>query len=387
MTRARQALAAALLLAAGQAWGDVGPCAGSRSSLGLSLSRYPHAGATGGLVGRGVLTWRCRARLGRLRAGLGIRIARTAGGPTVVDLPGTYLRWRRGRLSTEAGMRREVLGALEAWQPLDVFNARDWTDGPWRFERLATPALRLAWTPRPELRLAVDWSPRTRVPVWPQGEALRPYPLPLLQGHRFDRRGAVQLRADLSRGPVELALAYWRGPSREPRVRPTPDLGALRPLFPALRQAAAVLSVAAGDVLVKLEAGRRWSGGVGYVLGGAGIAWFQPSVAGGRASGTFLLEWYRDLRPASQPPVLFDRDLYVGYRLDLPGAADARLQLGVVRDLRRGSRVWVAEGARRLGERVTLVLAAEAYRAGVSDRAMVSLDDDDRVLVEVRWHW
>jgi len=385
--RAGLALAAALLLTAGQAWGDGGLCAGSRGSLGLSLSRYPHAGGTGGSVGRGELTWRCRARLGRLRAGLGIRLARSAHGPTVVDLPGTYLRWRRGALAMEAGMRREVLGALEAWQPLDVFNARDWTDGPWRFERLATPSLRIAWRPRPVLRLAVDWSPRTRVPVWPHGAALRPYPLPLIQRRRFDRRGAVQLRADLSRGPVELALAFWRGPSREPLVRPAPGLAALQPLFPALRQAAVALSVAAGDVLVKIEAGRRWSGGVGYALGGAGIAWFQPSVAGGRASGTFLLEWYRDLRPGSQPPVLFDRDLYVGYRLDLPGTADARLQVGVIRDPRRGSTVWVAEGARRLGERVTLVLAAEAYRAGMSDRAMSALDDDDRVLVEMRWHW
>lgn len=385
--RARHALAAVLLLTAGQGWGDSGPCTSSRGSLGLSLSHYPHSGTTGGFVGRGALTWRCRARLGRLRAGLGIRLARTAGGPTVVDLPGTYLRWRRGTLSMEAGMRREVLGTLEAWQPLDVFNARDWTDGPWRFERLATPSLRLAWTLRPELRLAVDWSPRVRNPAWPDGGALRPYPLPLVQGRRFDRRGAVQLRADLSQGPVELALAFWRGPSREPHVRPAPGRAALRPVFPALRQTAVALSVAAGDVLVKVEAGRRWSGGVVYTLGGAGITWFQPSLAEGRASGALLIEWYRDLRPDSLPPVLFDKDLYVGYRLDLPGAADARLQLGVIRDLRRGSTVWVAEGARRLGDRITLILAAEAYRAGTSDRAMSALDDDDRVLVEMRWHW
>ncbi len=314
-----------------------------------------------------------------------LRLADAGDGRGHVDLREAYWLHRGDGWSLTAGIDKVFWGVTESRHLVDIVNQTDGLEDIDGEDKLGQPMVALSFSgDYGTLDLyALPWFRPLELPAFP---ARLGGPVPILSP-TYDP-GAGPSRVDFAVrwsqtfGDVDLALSYFNGKSREPRLLPVP--GGLTPHYDLIGQAGLELQYTAGDWLWKLEAIRRTGQGPAFwaVTGG-----FERTLYGVGGSGVdlgLIVEYSRDGRnPALAPATIYDNDLFLGGRLALNDVSATSLMGGALIDTRNDSRVYLVEGQRRLGDNWRLSVEGRFFTGSSPTDPSAPIRSDDYLQLSV----
>ena len=256
---------------------------------------------------------------------------------------------RRGGATFSAGVGRVFWGVAESRHLVNIINQPDY-----RFASDGLSALG-----QPMLSAATDWrGARWQAWVLP---CYRPQALPggdaRWIGMRCARRD-VALRADWSRGPADVGLAYFNGHARDPVTAH----GVAQ--YPVLRRWSLDAQLTLGSYLWKLEALREASA---LHRRHASVAGVEYTVA--QLASTFdIAMLYENLRESDCPPLTCAN--VVGLRIGANDSAGSALLL--TRSSAAGTHAasYLVRAERRLSHQVSVKLEAQKSARGRELRVM-----------------
>lgn len=282
------------------------------------------------------------------------------------------------------GITRVFWGVTESVHLVDLVNQTDGVEDIDFEEKLGQPMLNLNWihdSGTYGLFVLVGFRERT-------------FPKERYLGGAFDidtddapfARGAgngyvdTALRWSRVLGEWDLGASYFYGTSREarlvPRARSNGELQ-LKPRYDLIHQIGLDVQWTHGAWLWKLEAIHRWGHRDPFfaLVGGFEYTLFQ--LFGTSADLGLLAEFQYDDRDDNPraPPVVSDRDLFLGTRLALNDEEGTSLLVGVIFDVENASTAGTVEAERRLTDHFKLELEA---------RLIFDADEDDDLLFAIR---
>lgn len=285
-------------------------------------------------------------------------------------------------LDVRLGLSKVYWGVTESRKLVDIINQTDLVEEPEGDEKLGQPMIMVRGHTA-DFEASAFLLPAFRPRTFPGPEGrLRPalavdedraqYESGERTG-RMDFAGRLKGRLD----EVDVGLSYFSGTSREPRI--VFDGITLVPVYDVIDQAGLDVQATLGATLLKLEAITR--------DGHQGLnAQRFTAIVGGlehTLSHVFATDWDLGLiaefnwddRPASAPPTIYDRDLFVGARFAFNDDGDSSALLGALVDVEKGSVYATIEASTRL---------YESLRIEIEGGFVLRADDTDTVLRQYR---
>ena len=361
------------------------------------------------------------------------------------DVREAYYEVRAGALTTRLGARRVFWGVTESRHLVDVVNQSDLADDLDGEAKLGQPMLEftLAGAPGTLALYALPAFRERRLPG-PGGPLVYPFPLALDETRIVARGGALHTdhaaRATTQFGALDLAVSWFDGIGREPRILPclrqgsgfpgtedgancdlfesvsaaAPMPNALTPILQALglapsnEEVAAELEARARANLVLVPEYRRerrlgleaqfiheslalkFEGLVRDSRGArsyAGVLGAEYTLSGLGSAGAQDLGLIVELLRDTQSELLsarYDHEVFLGGRWALNDVAGTQALGGVLLDSTGDGQTYSLEGSRRLGDDWKLSLRLRAFTGGArNDIADVVRDADElRLTVE-----
>jgi hypothetical protein len=312
---------------------------------------------------------------------------------THVDVREAKYEGRFGALDVTLGVDRRFWGQLEAAHLVDVVNQIDTLEDIDAEDKLGQPLAEVKWTGR-KASFAVMALPYFRDRSFPQRPD-RPN-APMLVTGKAIRDGVSNhwtpdfaARGTLTSGPFDLALQYFNGLNREPRMILTPT--ALTPVYDRMSQFGGDALAVLGPVRLKAEGYyrrlRNDKVAAAKAHGGFGLG-VEYSFAGAIGAGdlNLLTEYYHDTR-GRDATTIFDSDIFAGFRYTGNDVASSELLGGVLFDTRRSSKFVTLEASRRLSDAFKLSLDARMPVSVAADDPLAILRDDGFVQLKLQLHF
>lgn len=308
-----------------------------------------------------------------------MRVGGTGDGRDHVDLREAYWLHRGEGWSLTAGFDKAFWGVTESRRLVDIVNQTDGQEDIDGEDKLGQPMLALSVSGdygTVDL-YALPWFRPLEMPAFP---ARLGGPAPLLSP-TYDP-GAGPERPDFaarwarSFGDVDLALSYFDGKSREPRL--VASAGGFVPHYDLIGQTGLEVQYIGGDWLWKLEAIRRTGQGPAFWAATGGFERTLYGFGGGGADLGLIAEYSQDGRdPALAPATIYDKDIFLGARLALNDLNGTSLLAGALIDTKTDARVYVAEAQRRLGDNWRLSLEGRFFTGTSPSDAAAPIRSDD----------
>lgn len=291
------------------------------------------------------------------------------------------------------GISKVFWGVTESRHLVDIINQTDQVEDIDNEDKLGQPMLNLSLEP---VWGTIDLFvlPAFRERIFPAADARL--------------RGAVAVRGDASYessleewhpdwaaryshvlGDLDIAIAHFRGTSREPRFQPcirADGRVTARARYDIIDQTSLDMQWTRGAWLWKLEAiGRRGHGDYfGAAVGGFEYTLFQlwETDADLGLLGEYLYDG-RSRHAVVAPPTSFERDIFLGARLALNDVPDAQVLAGAIVDNHSGETFGLLEASRRFGQHVLVDLEARWFFNTDSKRVAHALHRDG--FITLRW--
>jgi hypothetical protein len=312
---------------------------------------------------------------------------------THVDMREAKYEGRFGALDVTLGVDRRFWGQLEAAHLVDVVNQIDVLEDIDAEDKLGQPLAELKWIGS-KASFAVMALPYFRDRAFPQRQD-RPN-APMQVTGKAIRDGVSNhwtpdfaARGTLTSGPFDVAVHYFNGLNREPRLIMTP--GALTPVYDRMSQFGGDALAVLGPVRLKAEGYyrrlRNDKVAAGKSYGGFGLG-AEYSFAGAIGAGdlNLLAEYYHDTRGRAATSI-FDRDVFAGFRYSGNDVASTEVLGGVLFDTRRSSKFVTLEASRRLSDAVKVSLDARLPVSVAADDPLRLLRDDGFVQLKLQLHF
>jgi hypothetical protein len=282
------------------------------------------------------------------------------------------LSWLRvsERWDLLAGVSKVFWGVTESRHLVDIVNQTDLVEDPAGEQKLGQPMIRLAANFPNAGAFALFVLPRFRERTFPgpPGRLRSAVPVDtrraVYESSRGKRHPDLALRWSYVLGNWDVGLAHFRGTSREPRLVPMLDSSGRRLLVPhydLIDQASVDLQLTREQWIWKLEAIARWGHGERFGALVGGFEYTFRGVFGTTFDLGVLAEYLYDGRSAAAPPTAFDDDVFAGARLALNDPQSTQVLAGVVVDRKSRAMTIRLEASRRLGDRWTLKVDAQAF--------------------------
>ncbi|MBD1227083.1 hypothetical protein [Xenorhabdus griffiniae] len=265
-----------------------------------------------------------------------------------------------------AGFRKVFWGVTEFSHPVDIINQSDLVDDPFGNEKLGQPMINLTkvndWGifdlflltgfrertfPGHKARLRAELDVDTRNTVYQYANKKSKLDFAVRSHHTF--------------GNVDLGLSYFNGTERTPEFVLN-NHHQLVPYYGQIQQIGLEYQWNINNLIVKWEGAYRQkdphfsrSPKTSFLVYSGGLEYTHYGVLGSSANLTFFLEYMKDTRNKfSDTP--FENDIFAGVQFSANDEQDSVLFLGVTQDMRYGSRAWIFNGSRRLGDNFKLSL-------------------------------
>jgi hypothetical protein len=309
------------------------------------------------------------------------------------DLREAKYEGRFGSIDVTVGIDRRFWGQLEAGHLVDVVNQIDTLEDVDGEDKLGQPLAELKWTGS-KASFAVMALPYARDRLFPNAEdrpnaSMLVTGKPLRDGTNSHWTGDFAARGTLTAGPVDVALHYFDGLNREPRLLPIG--GALTPVYDRMRQLGGDALAVLGPLRLKAEGFYRTLRNDKIApakdFGGFGLG-AEYTIAGALGSGDFsaLAEYYHDTRGRAATTI-FDRDVFAGFRYTGNDVASTEVLGGVLFDTRRSSKFITLEASRRLGSAFKLSLDVRMPVNVAADDPLRMMRDDGFVQIKAQFHF
>ncbi len=315
---------------------------------------------------------------------------------THFDLREGYYRYVGDEWELLFGVDRVFWGVTESRHLVDIVNQTDLVEDLDDEDKLGQPMVKVGWDRgfgRIELLALLGFRERTF--PGPAGR-LRP-PLVVDRDRTVYESAAGEERLDLALrwshylGDWDLGAHAFHGTSREPRLVPAAsraDPGVeLVPYYDVINQVGVDLQFTRGAWLWKAEALVRegYDDTFGAVVAGFERTLYQ--IGGSSADLGLLLELHYDGREETEPPTIYDRDLFFGGRLALNDSQDTSILAGALVDRGDGSTVLLLEATRRLGQQFTLEFEGRSFLDVAPAGDLAALEDDDLLVLRLSWNF
>ena len=280
---------------------------------------------------------------------------------THADLREASISISDGNFDIRIGVSKVYWGVTESRKLVDIVNQSDLVEEPKGDAKLGQPMVMLRAstgdveasgyilpTFRERTFPGSDGRLRTSIPV-ASDEAT--YESPSKSQH-IDFAARLKGRLD----EVDFGLTYFSGTSREPRFEFNGH--ALVPIYDVIDQVGVDIQATLGTTLLKLEAiSRHGHQGVDARNFGAVVVGFEHTI-GGFAEYIWdlglIAEYNWDDRPRSAPPTIFDRDVFLGLRMQFNDASDSSILAGLLLDTTKNSVYARIEGSTRIRDNLRL---------------------------------
>lgn len=345
------------------------------------------------------------------------------------------------QLELRFGQGREFWGVTEAVQWVDVINQEDWLSSLDGDEKLGQPMASAAWTG--DYGIFKGWLlPRFRPRRFADNlRAVLDFPIAdgaaVYESSRERQHTDFALRWSHYFGSLDVAISYFDGTAREPRLPPCARQGSGRPgtqngpncdldnafappessplellllqlgsslgLTPSEEELADQFiedALADIDIIPHYDQIERLGLELQWVLGGwalkfegrrqqqlkqtqhafsAGFEYTTGAPFSWPADFGYLIEYLNDDRDSAEQLVLFNNDLLLGFRATVSDVAGSQLLAGVVLDLDGEGMLYSVEASRRLGENWKLVLETRIFSELPEDSSAAILDSLDLI--------
>ena len=306
---------------------------------------------------------------------------------------------------TNIGISKVYWGVTEAVHLVDIINQTDLVvieDGE---DKLGQPMIKLA--------LIRDYGvfdlfllPGFRERTFPGTEGRPRFGIPANDNVIYES-GAEELHTDVAIrwshtiGEFDIGIAHFAGTAREPRflilpadITPPSTVNQVTPYYETINQTSLDLQAIFGGWLLKLEAivrsgqGKRvraLAGGYEYTIVGVNDTQVDIGV---------ITEYLYDSRdddidlaaalagrPFASSP--FQNDLVLGARITLNDVASSELLASMILDLDGGGQSYNLEASRRIGDSWKLSLEARGVMNIPANNVLTSIEDDNRIRVEL----
>ena len=291
------------------------------------------------------------------------------------------------------GVSRVFWGVTEARNLVDVINQTDLVEDLDGDDKLGQPMFRLA--------LSQDWGTLTFFALPYFRERTFPGEKGRLRAGLMVDTDKAQYESSLKEwypdfaarwthalGDWDIAVGYFKGTSREPRL--VLDIGhgdqpRLVPAYDQIDQAGLELQWTVEAWLWKLEAISRWDHREQF---GAMVAGFEHTffnMFGTALDLGVVGEYLYDGRSEMAPRTLFDNDVFVGGRLTFNDVGSTSILVGAVIDDQTGATLVTVEASRRLWDRWTIELESLSFFDVSPTGLLYSIRLDDYVQVRLSW--
>ena len=313
------------------------------------------------------------------------RISAGQNGSGRVDLQEAHISTRTSRLDIKVGNSVEFWGKVESFNPVDVLNSYDYTQGLTRGKKLGTNMVKIS-APIGDGQFDAYLLPRFTENIYPGVKSrLRPAlrvsddsALYSSGAKRDDMGYAVRWTSYF--GDVDLGLSYISAIGNAPRLVPQMD-GSLRPDYSDIQQIGLDIQYLAGDTAYKAElidrTGQYNRVGIlqDYHAAVLGVEHSLYGVSGSDYDLVLIGEYAYDSRQKDSHSG-FQRDLAGGFRLLFNDVEDSELLVLATHDLDFTSQTLRASYTTRLTDGLS-VEALVSTNAGLSSDLNYSAFDKD----------
>jgi hypothetical protein len=312
---------------------------------------------------------------------------------THVDVREAKYEGRFGAFDMTLGLDRRFWGQLEAGHLVDVINQIDTLEDVDGEDKLGQPLAELKWSGR-QASFAIIALPYFRDRLFPQSPD-RPNAPSLVTGKAM-RSGTSNhwtpdfaARGTLTAGPVDIALHYFNGLNRAPRLVPMP--GGLAPVYDRMSQVGGDVLAVFGPVRLKAEGYYRSLRNDKMLTapnhGGFGVgADYNMAGVFGAGDVNLLAEFYHDTG-GKQATTIFDSDVFVGVRYTGNDISSTEVLGGLLFDTRRSSKLLTIEASRRIAAAFKLSLDVRLPLGVAADDPLSLLRDDGFVQLKAQFHF
>ncbi len=297
------------------------------------------------------------------------------------DVRQATIRWGGETLEWRLGVLAETWGVLEAWNPVDLINQRDFAEDFQGDAKLGQPGA-VANLQLEHVLLSFYATTYARGRRIAQSEdRFRTLPAPVLDEEFESGRWAPSLamRAQFRVGALDLALSHYAGPAPEPLLQPRVDALGLRgfsAVYERIGQSAIEAQYVAGDSVFKAEVIHRQSDADSFWGGGVGVETSFTKFAGGAGDLAFYAEYYSDSRSGVAPLTPFQRDVFVGLRYNCNDTRDTALELRNTYDVDAQSNLFDVRASRRVLNDAVVSLSLMKVFNAKDDPALRRLERD-----------
>ncbi len=320
---------------------------------------------------------------------------------THLDARELYWRWLGDRWELRAGLGKVFWGVAESQHLVDVINQTDLVEAPDGEDKLGQPMVQVT-VPTSSGALDFFLLPGFRERTFPGEEGRLRAPLAVDgDASEVERRLGFAARWSHYFGPFDLAIAHFRGTSRDPLLKlsqsDADQSGAvsarLVPRYPAINQTSVEAQATVGSWLIKLEALSRGGLGDRYV---AAVSGFEYTWANMRSTGWdlgLLAEYHYDGRKRLEVGDLrrsvtpFDDDLFFGARLALNDVQSSELLGGAIVDLNGQGTALFIEASRRVGDRWSVDLELRSFLDIAEEDLLYSFRRDTYGQLSLGWYF
>ena len=202
----------------------------------------------------------------------------------------------------------------------------------------------------------------------------------------FSRHAAFALRyshvIDLNPASLDLALSYFTGTGREPRL--IPGNGVLIPFYDTIRQVGLEGLFVLEDWQFKYEGIWRSQADEEFAAGSAGVEYTITDAFGTGTNIGLIGEYLFDNRSAAMPPTFYDRNVFVGLRLTDNDLRNTRLLAGLTLSARDSENLFWLEFSRLLSDDLQLEVEARVFAGFERDDTGFDPGQDSYILTRFR---
>lgn len=188
-------------------------------------------------------------------------------------------------------------------------------------------------------------------------------------------------------GDLDVGASLFTGTSREPRILPSPRADFLTPYYDQITQFGVDIQYTKDAWLWKLEAIARQTQNDRFAAFVAGFEYTFYGIGQSASDIGLLLEFIYDGRAESEPPVLLDKEIFLGSRLALNDASDTSLLAGLAVDLRSQAMFFSIEAERRLTDSLSTELKLRVFANASSGELADAIEKDDHLQLQLNWHF
>ena len=295
--------------------------------------------------------------------------------------------------SISAGVLTEYWGSLEANNPVDIINARDFIQDYEGDIKLGQPGLAYS---RFEGNHQLDTFilPYARERALPEGRDRYRFNSFDYASAQFEKNRylpSLALRYKYTHEQGRLAVSQYRGYTRSPEfiAETSPDSQEIEliPKYQLINQTGLELEWLKAGAIFKAELIYQSGGPDSFFGTGTGVEREFPNILNSSMTFTPFFEVYYDNRNERAPITAFDNDLYLGARVLFNDINDSKIQTNMLWDWESHAYFYELDASRRIGNDWLVSTAVTIPVNADDDPALSSFTEDERIMFKLRYHF